>query len=157
MGPVQVLVVGFEHPTFSGEVVAEFARLRTAGIVRLVDVLLVSRTEDGVLETATPPDGTTGPGTLAAALLGSAPDGGAATPDADGADAPVDQPETGSGWSLDTLVPPGSAAAVALIEHLWAEPLVAAIERAGGQPLEETWLGPDDRRLLDVLLSPGPG
>jgi hypothetical protein len=159
MGPVQVLVVGFEHPTFSGEVLAEFDRLRTAGIVRLVDVLLVSRSEDGVLETATPPDGATGPGTLAAALLGSAPDAEAATPDADGAGAPGDQPETASGaeWSLDTLVPPGSAAAVALIEHLWAGPLVTAIERAGGQPLEETWLGPDDRRLLDGLLSPGPG
>jgi len=35
-GPVQVLVVGFDQPTFSGEVVAEFARLRDAGIVRLV-------------------------------------------------------------------------------------------------------------------------
>ena len=50
-GPVQVLVVGFDQPTFSGEVLAEFARLRDAGIVRLVDVLVVSRNEDGALET----------------------------------------------------------------------------------------------------------
>lgn len=50
IGPVQVLVVGFDQPTFSGEVLAEFTRLREAGIVRLIDLLLVSRTEDGALE-----------------------------------------------------------------------------------------------------------
>jgi hypothetical protein len=30
---------------------------------------------------------------------------------------------------------------------------VAAIERAGGRPLEETWLAPGDRELLDALLT----
>jgi hypothetical protein len=43
-GSVQVLVVGFDPPTFSGEVLAQFSRLREAGIVRLVDLLVVSRT-----------------------------------------------------------------------------------------------------------------
>jgi len=50
-GPVQVLVVGFDRPNFSGEVLAEFARLRDAGIVRLVDVLVVSRTAEDTFET----------------------------------------------------------------------------------------------------------
>jgi Family of unknown function (DUF6325) len=54
MGPVQVLVVGFDRPTFSGEVLAELTRLREAGIVRLVDLLLVARAEDGSIETVTP-------------------------------------------------------------------------------------------------------
>src|SRR6266508_2175410 len=39
MGPVQVLVVGFDRPAFSGEVLAGFTRLQEAGIVRLVDLL----------------------------------------------------------------------------------------------------------------------
>ena len=43
IGPVQVLVVGFDRPTFSGEALAELTRLEDAGIVRLVDLLLVSR------------------------------------------------------------------------------------------------------------------
>ena len=47
MGPVQVLVVGFEQPAFSGAVLAEFTRLREAGIVRFVALLLVSRGPDG--------------------------------------------------------------------------------------------------------------
>ena len=51
IGPVQVLVVGFDRPTFSGDVLAELARLREAGIVRLVDLLLVSRSHDGTLQT----------------------------------------------------------------------------------------------------------
>ena len=71
MGPVQVLVVGFEQPAFSGEVLAEFTRLREAGIVRLVDLLLVSRGPDGTLDTLTaPPEFGPELGALAAALLG---------------------------------------------------------------------------------------
>ena len=50
-GPVQVLVVGFEVAAMSGEILAELTRLGEAGVVRLLDVLLVSRTEDGGLET----------------------------------------------------------------------------------------------------------
>jgi uncharacterized membrane protein len=137
MGPVQVLVVGFDQPTFSGEVLAELTRLREAGIVRLIDLLLVSRAEDGTLETLTPPDGTGADlGRLAVGVLGW-PDGEAdAVPlaDADSDDVLA--------WSLADAVPPGSAAAVALIEHIWAAPLTAAIRQAGGNPLEETWLGP---------------
>ena len=43
---------------------------------------------------------------------------------------------------------PGSVAAVALIEHLWAGPLVEAIASAGGRPLSELWLSPEDRARL---------
>jgi hypothetical protein len=139
MGPVQVLVVGFTDPTFNGDVLAEFDRLRDAGVVRLVDLLLVARAEDGSLESVPMPEGAPPElGVVAAALLGDVP--GAAAPD-----------DEDGGWSLDA-VPPGSTAAVALIEHLWASPLAAALERAGGQPLEETWLGPEDRQILDTLL-----
>ena len=70
-GPVQVLVVGFDRPTFSGEVLAEFTRLREAGIVRLVDLLVVSRTEDGAFETLALPEGVEADlGDLAAGVLG---------------------------------------------------------------------------------------
>lgn len=148
MGPVQVLVVGFERPTFSGEVLAEFARLRAAGIVRLVDLLLVSRAEDGTLETLdTPPEAGPDLGGLAAALLGQ-PE--VASGESDVADA--DSPDAAA-WSLADSVPAGSVAAVALIEHLWAGPLVAAIQRAGGSPLEETWLAPQDREMLEALIA----
>jgi Family of unknown function (DUF6325) len=148
MGPVQVLVVGFDRPSFSGEVLAEFARLREAGIVRLVDLLLVSRSPDGTLETLTAPAEIGSElGGLAAALLGRPADG------AD--DAAAEQLEEGA-WSLADAVPAGSAAAVALIEHIWAGPLTEAVRRAGGSPLDETWLAPADVAELERLIA-GPG
>ena len=125
--PVQVLVVGFDEPSFSGEVLAELTRLRDQGVVQLLDVLLVQRDEDGTFDTLDPPPGSDpGLGQLAAELLGG-----------DG-----DDPD-GDTWSLADAVPPGGIAAVALIEHLWAEPLVGAIHRAGGRPLGEVWLPPE--------------
>jgi hypothetical protein len=142
--PVQVLVIGFDPPAFSGEVLAELARLREAGIVRLLDVLLVQRNADGTLETFDAPDGVeAGTGALAARILceGS---GETATPaTGEAADAPS--------WSLAEAVPAGSVAAVALIEHLWAGPLRAAMARAGGTPLEEAWLAPAELEELDAV------
>ena len=147
MGPVQVLVVGFDQPTFSGEVLAELTRLREAGIVRLVDMLLVARAEDGTIETVAPPDSMpTDLGELAAAVVGR-PDSGVNAESGNDADS-----EHALTWSLADAVPPGSAAAVALIEHIWAGPLTAAIRRAGGTPLEETWLELNDLEMLEELI-----
>ncbi len=141
-GPVQVLVVGFDHPSFSGEVLAELARLREAGVVRLVDVLLVSRGDDGTFETLPPPPGAdAGLGQVAAGLLGVTDE----TDETGGSD----QAEAGS-WSLADAVEPGGAAAVALVEHLWAGPLVDAVQAAGGQTLAEGWLSADDRDRLPL-------
>ena len=47
MGPVQLLVVGFHEGKFSGEILEELRRLREADIVRLVDLLFVTKDEDG--------------------------------------------------------------------------------------------------------------
>jgi uncharacterized membrane protein len=143
IGPVQVLVVGFDQPTFSGEVLAEFTRLREAGLVRLIDVLLVSRSEDGTLETLEAPEAAAADlGGLAVEVLGQPEN--------------ASQPETfeidtAAMWSLADAIPVGGTAAVALIEHVWAAPLSAAIQRAGGSLLEETWLAREDRELLETL------
>jgi hypothetical protein len=153
MGPVQVLVVGYEQPAFTGEVLGEMARLSDAGLVRLVDVLLVTRRADGVFDTvevaADPAGGLPnlpdGNGALAAALLGHSDETGvgrtdAGSDDLDALDGPV--------WSLADSVPAGTTAAVALIEHLWAAPLRAAIQRTGGVPLDEIWLAEADLQRL---------
>ena len=146
-GPVQVLVVGLDRPTFSGEVLAEFTRLRDAGIVRLVDLLVVSRTEDGAFETLVLPEGVEADlGDLAARILGQPEESVGVEAEAPGMD-------DGSTWSLADAIPAGSTAAVALIEHTWAAPLSAAIQRAGGTLLEETWLAREDRELLEDLIA----
>ena len=142
-GPIQVLVVGFDQLTFSGEVMAELDRLREAGTARLIDVLLVERGEDGTLETLPAPAGAPdGMGTLVAGVLGTSEQ------DVPGAG----EPDDGSTWSLADAIPPGTSAAVALIEHLWATPLREAIARAGGSALEETWLHREDVERLDQIV-----
>ena len=132
-GPVQVLVVGFDEPSFSGEVMAELSRLREAGLVNVVDVLLVRREADGSFETLPPLPGMDPDlGRIAAAVVG-------------GGESPGDGDGPAGSWSLADAVEPGGVAAVALIEHLWAGPLVEAIRGAGGQTLAEGWLSPEDR------------
>ena len=144
-GPVQVLVVGFDRPTFSGEVLAEFTRLRQAGIVRLVDLLVVSRTAEDTFETLALPEAVEADlGDLAAGVLGLPGDSA-------GVEAQVT--ESDAAWSLADAIPVGGVAAVALIEHTWADPLSAAIQRAGGTLLEETWLAHEDRELLEALIA----
>jgi Family of unknown function (DUF6325) len=146
-GPVQVLVVGFDPPTFSGEVLAEFSRLRESGIVRLVDLLVVSRTAEGAFETLALPETVEADlGDLAAGVLGLPEDS------ADAA-AQVTENDAASAWSLADAIPVGGTAAVGLIEHTWADPLSAAIQRAGGTLLEETWLAREDRELLEALIA----
>ena len=113
------------------------------GVARVLDVLLVSRAEDGGLETLPPPpDADPELGRLAAALLAEAADDAGVTGPADAEPAR---------WSLEDAVPSAGAAAIALIEHTWAGPLVDAIRLAGGRLLDETWLAPDDRELLARL------
>lgn len=145
IGPVQVLVVGFERATFSGELLAELTRLQAAGIVRLVDLLLVSRAGDGTLQMLPAPAGVTAHLGLVAGVLGQ-PDGAAG-------ESKVAEIDAASTWSLADAIPPGGTAAVALIEHMWAAPLRGAIQRGGGTALEETWLGPEDQALLETLIA----
>ena len=50
IGPVQLLVLGFNHPIFHGEVIAELQRLRESDTVRVIDSLAVYKDADGELE-----------------------------------------------------------------------------------------------------------
>ena len=53
-------------------------------------------------------------------------------------------------WDVAEAIEPGAAAAIALIEHVWAAPLRAAIVRAGGVPVSDEWVHPLD--LVEVGL-----
>jgi hypothetical protein len=144
IGPVQVVVVGFDQPSFSGEVVAEFTRLEEVGIVRLVDLLLVSRAEDGTFETMTDDQIPAHFGRVAASVLGWAGEEDVALSELEA---------EASTWSLADAVPLRGTAAVALIEHRWASPLREAILRNGGRALDETWLARDDLDRLERMIA----
>src|SRR6516165_4752782 len=50
IGPVQLIVLGFNHPDFHGEVIAELERLHENGMVRVIDSIAVYKDADGELE-----------------------------------------------------------------------------------------------------------
>jgi len=135
MGPVQVLVVGFEEPAFEGRIMEELERLKDQDVVRLVSLVVVHKHDDGTVERLTASDVSEGEerSGLAAALAGLGEDLEDARADADG-----------DYWYIDDTIPPGSAAAIVVLEHRWAASLREAIGDAGGRPLADAWVHPAD-------------
>ena len=41
IGPVQLIVLGFNHPHFHGEIISELERLRESDTIRVIDSLAV--------------------------------------------------------------------------------------------------------------------
>jgi uncharacterized membrane protein len=52
IGPVQLIVLGFDHPEFHGEIIAELEKLRESDTVRVIDALAVHKDADGEIEVA---------------------------------------------------------------------------------------------------------
>src|SRR5262249_10894092 len=50
IGPVQLIVLGFEHPQFHGEIIAELEKLKESGTVNVIDALAVYKDAGGELE-----------------------------------------------------------------------------------------------------------
>ena len=50
IGPVQLIVLGFNHPEFHGEIIEELERLRESDTVRVIDALAVYKDATGDLE-----------------------------------------------------------------------------------------------------------
>jgi uncharacterized membrane protein len=152
MGPVQLMVVGFHDGKFSGEIIEELRRLREDGIVRLVDLLFVTKSEDGEIAAIEHSDLSQEEamafGAVAGALVGLGADGeeGAEAGAVAGAIAAEDGAifDESEAWYLADAIPPGDSAAIALIEHRWAIPLRESIQRAGGVSLADEWVHPED-------------
>ena len=148
LGPVQLLVVGFDRPDFSGEVLAELERLRESDVVRVLDLLVLHKHADGVVERLHRPDLGGGEAEDAGAVVGALIGLGAADTEAaratlvegDGDQLPAEEEL----WSLDEAIPNDSAAAIALVEHRWAIGTRDAIRAAGGAPIADAWIHPAD-------------
>src|SRR6266540_3030117 len=50
IGPVQLIALGFEHPDFHGEIIAELEKLRQSDTVRVIDSLAVYKDAEGEIE-----------------------------------------------------------------------------------------------------------
>ena len=74
IGPVQMLVLGFAEPNFTGKIAAELDRLREHEFVKIVDALVVNKDENGEITALQvsdlSQDEATEMGTIAGALIG---------------------------------------------------------------------------------------
>ena len=143
-GPMQMLIVGFDGNEFKGEILPELRRLGDHDVVRLIDLLLVSKDESGEVTrleiSDLSADESAALGAIAAELIGFEEEAGLPVEDLPNLHEEV--------WFVADAIPPGTTAAVAILEHRWAIPLRDSIERAGGRALADAWLHPSD--LLQI-------
>jgi hypothetical protein len=117
LGPVDYLVVEFPGSDFKGEILPELAGLVQRGIVRVLDLIVIKKDDDGSYEAFEFGDPDAGP-------LGEIRD-----LEKDLADLLSEDDVTAVAEALE----PGSAAALLVYENLWAAPFASAVRRAGGQ------------------------
>jgi hypothetical protein len=117
LGPVDYIIVEFPagKSNFTGEMAAELVRLVDAGTIRVIDVLILTKNEDGTVDAMELSDiEELGPlqaiETQLAELLAA------------------DDVE-----NLAAAMDPGSTAGVLIWENLWAAPFASAARRSGGQ------------------------
>lgn len=152
IGPVQMLILGFEDPKFTGEGLAEFERLREADIIRLVDLLAVWKDADGnvavLQDTQLSKDEAKEFGAVVGGLigLGMAGEEGFEAGAAAGVEALEDQHvlDADDVWYAADTIPNNTAAVIALIEHRWAIPLRDTIASVGGFVLADEWIHAKD-------------
>ena len=160
IGPVQLIVLGFDHPNFHGEVIAELERLRESDTVRVIDSIAVNTDADGNLEVEhlsnLSEQEAIELGSKIGALIGLGVEGeegmeaGAAMGAEQAAAEGIHVFAGAEEWDVLEDIPNDSAAALILLEHHWAVPLRDAIARAGGFRVSDGFISPLD--LVEIGL-----
>jgi len=160
IGPVQLLVLGFNEPEFRGEILAELDRLRESDTVRLIDGMAVYKDADGevvILERSDLNQEQAAEfGAVVGALIGLGMGGeegmeaGAIAGAEAGAEG-IDLVSSEDAWDVVEDIPANTAAAILLLEHRWAIPLRDAIGRAGGFKLADAFISPLDLVAIGML------
>ena len=117
LGPVDYLVVEFPAgaKNFTGEMAAELLKLVDAGTVRVIDVLILDKNEDGSVDATELSD---------IEQLG----------DMQAIEAELAELLAADDVAhLAAAMDPGSTAGVLIFENVWAAPFASAARRAGGQ------------------------
>jgi uncharacterized membrane protein len=135
-GPVEYIIIGFPGNQFKGEIVPELVNLVEAGLIRILDLVVISRNEAGdVLVVEVDEDGDLS--IMFAALEG----------------------EVGGVIGNEDIqhaaesIEPGSSAALLVWEDTWATPFVQAVRNAGGVLIEGARIPHDLVEELESLLA----
>lgn len=117
LGPVDWIVVEFPGSEFNGQIAPEVQRLVDAGIIRVLDILILTKDEDGTIEGFELSD-------LDDSVVG---------------ELRAFENELAHLLSEDDVdnvaaaLEPGCTAAVLVWENLWAAPFASAVRHNGGQ------------------------
>lgn len=133
-GPVELYLVGLENDRPSPEVLAALGDLLDAGVIRLLDFMIISKGEDGdVLVTEIEnEEHTYGLGGIELEAVGIAGEDDIA--------------------EFAELIPPGTAAALVVMELLWAKTLGQRLASSGAEVLSvERIPAPVVNGLVDAL------
>ncbi len=116
-GPIDYLVVEFPGNKMTGEGLPLLVELVDSGIIRILDLVFVTRELDGSVKAIDISD-FDGDGTLDLAVFEGASSGLLAEDDIGDA---------------TSVIEPGSSAGILVYENVWAAPFAAALRRGGGQ------------------------
>src|SRR5258708_35965225 len=115
-GPLEYVVIGLQDHQFTSEILPELNAIQENGLIRVVDLLFVSKAADGMITiqevSELNEEEQQSYSGMAEALMGwlTAQD--------------VEH--------LATAIPPGTLAVIVLLEHAWTLGLADAVRRAGG-------------------------
>ncbi len=121
MGPLEFVVIGFEGNRFTGEIIPELRSLRERDLIRVLDLVFVSRDDSGDITTMELSD----------------------LPEDAEANLTVLDRDPGDWFAQDDIdqvaesLENDSSVAMVLFEHTWAVPLDRAVHRANGKLLAE--------------------
>ena len=136
LGPLEYLVVGFEGNRFTGQILSELRAARDKGIIRIIDLLLIMKDENGDITAMEMSDLSSEEaeqfGPIAGDLLQAF--------EPDDVEAAASQ------------IPNNSSAGLLLIEQTWAVGLKEAILNAGGIPLAGGLVAPAVVQMLEAEL-----
>jgi uncharacterized membrane protein len=160
IGPVQLIVLGFQDPNFHGEIIAELERLKMNDTIKVIDGLAVYKDADGQLEAMHLSNLTDEEamevGSKVGALIGLGFDGEAgmeagAVAGAEAAADGISEFSDADAWDVLEDIPNGTAAALILIEHHWAVGLRDALMRANGYRISDGFISPLDLIGIGLL------
>ena len=151
IGPIHLMVIGFDRPKLEGGIADELIKVREKGIIRIIDLLGVYKDEDGNLAAIELSDFSLAEkmelGAVIGGLigLGAAGEEGAELGAEAGALAVAENDYGITAEELDEIaanIPRDSAVLMMLFEHTWAINLRNAILDAGGLTIAQGLMNP---------------
>jgi hypothetical protein len=159
LGPVQILSVLLEEPTFDGRILDAITALEDSGTILLIDAAIVVRESEDDFTTidvdtellpGRPLLGMVVGGLLG---LGAAGEEGAAAGAELGAESGIDLVDADDLFEFADALPIGSVAAVAVFEQTWARTLMGAIRDSAGIIISDDVVHAEDLVELGFDLS----